>query len=890
MTERNLCLLTNIMPEGNLEDVIKHNENRKYYLFYSLLFAIMSLAVFSYFYLNGKTLISHGDGIRQHYKVFLYFSRYLKEIIHTLISSHKLVIPQWDFNIGEGSDILASLHYYAINDPFIFPIVFVPELYVYAYYDFIVILKMYLSGLAFICLCLYTGRKNFYAVLSGSMIYVFCYWVLLNASRHIFFLTPMLCMPLVILGVEKILREDKPGVFLWSVFLSAISQFYFFYMVVLLTVFYVAIRALTLYKTDVKKMLQLVWKLLLPALLGLGMAAIVVAPMFYILINNGRIGIDYALHLFYERFFYERLFAILLADDHPDSLCMGLAAPIILSLILSFRNVRKNTFLTAINVAMILFTIFPAFGKLFNGMGYVNNRWSFVIALVAAYTFVCEYEDFTDNRKLLMIAVPVFILAGMVSAWSRTLRVIVPCVIALAYTGSLFIKSKYRDMILLALVLVNLCFNADNVYSQRGSDRRAASSISVSEAQQIPQNNEAYELKQYLLEQGIMDHVKYSGSDLNDNVSMLNDLAGTSYYFSIANSYFADMRGQLGITEYSLYRFYSLDQRGTLFTLGNARYYLTPKGYDGLIPYDYQFEKTLHGYDLYEDSNALPWGYTYDKAISYDSWNKLDPVAKQEIMTEAIVVDEGKDAVSAPCTELSYRIKEESGLEATDTGIEASADQAAMVLELEERPAGEYYLYLGGLEYWDGRNYYDETLADVTIDVKADDTARTIEYHTNEYEFYNGRHEYAAYLGYYENGPKEVGLNFSNAGSYDFSELKVICADKIDYASKLKELAQESPSEIVFGTDELNVKITLSKEKYMLLAVPYAKGWKAYVDGKECEILRANACYMGLKLEAGSHEIRMVYETPYLKLGAIISVLSFVAVMACTMLRRRKSV
>ena len=190
---------------------------------------------------------------------------------------------------------------------------------------------------------------------------------------------------------------------------------------------------------------------------------------------------------------------------------------------------------------MILFTVFPAFGKLFNGMGYVNNRWSFVIALVAAYTFVCEYEDFTDNRKLLMIAVPVFILAGMVSAWSRTLRVIVPCVIALAYTGSLFIKSKYRDMILLALVLVNLCFNADNVYSQRGSDRRAASSISVSEAQQILRNNEAYELKQYLLEQGITDHVKYSGSDLNDNVSMLNDLAGTSYYFSIANSYIADM-------------------------------------------------------------------------------------------------------------------------------------------------------------------------------------------------------------------------------------------------------------------------------------------------------------------------------------------------------------
>ncbi|MBR4422023.1 MAG: YfhO family protein [Erysipelotrichaceae bacterium] len=859
-------------------------------MYYSLLFVITSLAVFSYFYLNGKTFISHGDGIRQHYKVFLYFSRYLKDILGNLIHQHKLIIPQWDFTIGEGSDILASLHYYAINDPFTFPVVFVPEKYVYAYYDFIILLKMYLSGLAFIHLCLYVKRDHFYAVLSGSMIYVFCYWVLLNASRHIFFLTPMLYMPLVILGVEKIIRENKPMVFIWSVFLSAISQFYFFYMIVLLTVFYVAIRALTLYRLDLKKIGSLIGKLLLGGIMALGMAAIVVAPMFYILLNNGRIGIDYALHLFYERFYYERLFTVLLADDHPDSLCMGLAAPVILSLILAFRNVRKDPFITSINMAMIVFIVFPFFGKLFNGMGYVNNRWSFVIALVAAYTFVCEYEEFTSHKKLLLIVVPVFIVAGMVSAWSRTLRVIVPCVIAMAYTGSLFLKWKYKEVLLLALIIINLCFNADNVYSQRGSDRRASSSISAAQAQIVAQDNEAYELKQYLEEAGIVGHIKYSGSDLNDNVSMLNGLAGTSYYFSIANSYVADMRGQLGITEYSLYRFYSLDQRGTLFTLGNARYYLTPEDYDGLIPYGFEYVKTLKGYDLYEDANALPWGYTYAKAISYEDWNQLDPVAKQEVMTKAIVVEGGQNQVSAPCTELSYVFKDAQDLEVTEKGFAASADKAGVTLQLNEKKAGEYYLYIGGLEYWDGHDYYEETLGDVTIDVKAEGITRTIEYHTNEYEFYNGRHEYVAYLGYYENDLNEVELELSNAGSYDFTKLEVICADKTEYTSRMKELAKECPSEITFGTDEIDCTITVNDERYMLLAVPYAKGWKAYVDGKEAEILRANSCYMALKLEAGTHAIHMTYETPFLKLGGLISVASFIVMAAYTMLKRHKKV
>ena len=867
---------------------MKKSKVFKYFISYSLLFLITGLIVFSYFYLNGKTFISHGDGIRQHYKVFLYFSRYLKTILSNLLHQHRLIIPQWDFTIGEGSNILASLHYYAINDPFSFLVAFVPEKYVYAYYDFIVVLKMYLSGLVFLQLCLYTKKENCYAVLSGSMIYVFCYWVLLNASRHIFFLTPMYCMPLVILGVERIIRENKLAVFVWSVFLSAISQFYFFYMIVVLTVFYVAIRALVLYRTDVKKMAALVGKLFLSALLGLGLAAIVVVPMIYILLNNGRIGIDYALHLFYERFYYERLFTILLADDHPDSLCIGVAAPVILSLILAFRNVRKNPFIASINLAMIVFVIFPFFGKLFNGMGYVNNRWSFVIALVAAYTFVNEYEEFDQNKKLLLIAVPVFILAGMVSAWSRTLRVIVPCVFALAYTGSLFMKWKHKEALLLLLIVLNLCFNADHVYSKRGSDQRALSSISAANAQTVAQDNEAYELKRYLQEENIEGHIKYSGSDLNDNVSMLNGLAGTSYYFSIANSYIADMRGQLGITEYSMYRFYSLDQRGTLLTLGNARYYLTPKGYEGLIPYGFEYVKTLNSYDLYEDANALPWGYTYEKAISYEEWNQLDPVAKQEIMTEAIVVEEGKDQVDASCTTLAYDWKDARDLEVKANKFEASVDNATVTLQLHDRKAGEYYLHIDGLDYWDGCDYYDDTLADVTINAKVNDLVRTIEYHTNEYEFYNGRHEYVAYLGYYENGLDEIELEFSNAGSYDFTKLQVICVDKTEYASRMKELAQESPSKIVFGTDEIDCTIHVGKDKYMLLGIPYAKGWKAYVDGKETKILRANSCYMALKLEAGTHEIHLAYETPFLKLGALISVVSFAAVIIYVIIKYRR--
>ena len=47
----------------------------------------------------------------------------------------------------------------------------------------------------------------------------------------------------------------------------------------------------------------------------------------------------------------------------------------------------------------LIMVSFPIFGRIFNGMGYIANRWSYALALVAAYTFVVQYEDFKKYKK-----------------------------------------------------------------------------------------------------------------------------------------------------------------------------------------------------------------------------------------------------------------------------------------------------------------------------------------------------------------------------------------------------------------------------------------------------------------------------------------------------------
>lgn len=90
---------------------------KKFFLLYSAAFLVCAALCYFWFIINKKTLIINSDGWRQHFAAFVYFGKYGREILETLFETHKFVLPQWDFSIGLGSDILTTLHFYAIGDP-----------------------------------------------------------------------------------------------------------------------------------------------------------------------------------------------------------------------------------------------------------------------------------------------------------------------------------------------------------------------------------------------------------------------------------------------------------------------------------------------------------------------------------------------------------------------------------------------------------------------------------------------------------------------------------------------------------------------------------------------------------------------------------------------------
>ncbi len=183
------------------------DDKKKYYALFTLVFSVIIVDIYSRFWFAGRTLIWKSDGWNQYYKGLIYYSEYLREIINNLLLGNGLIIPSWDYNLGEGADILTTLHYYGIGDPFLVFSILCPQKYLYIYYDLTIIAKLYLSGISFSCLCFYFINQGI-PVLAGTIAYVFCGWNIVHSIRYPSFIGPMIFFPLVILGIEKMAQSQ----------------------------------------------------------------------------------------------------------------------------------------------------------------------------------------------------------------------------------------------------------------------------------------------------------------------------------------------------------------------------------------------------------------------------------------------------------------------------------------------------------------------------------------------------------------------------------------------------------------------------------------------------------------------------------------------------------
>jgi hypothetical protein len=74
-----------------------------------------------------------------------------------------------------------------------------------------------------------------------------------------------------------------------------------------------------------------------------------------------------------------------------------------------------------------------------------------------------------------------------------------------------------------------------------------------------------------------------------------------------------------------------------------------------------------------------------------------------------------------------------------------------------------------------------------------------------------------------------------------------------------------------FGPHEISISVDAEMECYLVTSEVHYPGWRAYVDGLEAEMLRADYAFRAVKLSPGTHVVRMTYVPTFFRIGLLFS-------------------
>lgn len=919
------------------------NKRLRFYLLYTLLFCLLSILLYSPFLITRKSFLWELDGLTQHFNAFVYLGTWSREILKNLIFQHQLIIPMWEFSIGYGADIFTTLQYYVLGDPVSLFSVITPSAYAEKMYCLLILLRLYLSGIAFCAFCrkMGCGRAS---SLCGAFAYTFCCFAIYAAIRHPYFASPMIYLPLILLGAEKILRKEKPTFYVIMIFVATMSNFYFFYMLAILTVIYVAFRFFSLYKEQIwKNLSQFLLKFIGYSLIGVLMACVLFFPVCMAFLSDTRASNNYVYDFFYSRSYYESFLRAFTTDLDPGSWAVFGVTPIaFLGALGLFMEKKNHVWLKNIYVLLTVFLLLPTAGYIFNGFGYVSNRWVFGYAFISCFMFVLALPgllSLSKKKKAILGAVAIlYCLLCLFFEKSRQEFTMASCMLLMISLvvfwsadflpninwkhfriSSLRLAQGFVFIMVVLGILVNGIYRysiPEKDYISEFCDRSAAMDLlqhQRANAVDLIEDTNFYRLDQTA-----------TGSTAKRNYLLSDGISSTIGYWSLQNSLISDYLVSNSAYLKQSYVFYGLLSRSLLGPFACAAYFVCDSGQESYVPYGYEYvgsKKTFNGkkVKLYHTDNALPLGYTCDSWLPREEYDALSISQRQQAMLYgAVIEEEGQTAVSHLANAqpeyrdvtLSYTMEPNENVELSGNTLIVKENDSKVTLNFDCPAETELYVQFTNLQFESRSHYtfltqeeikgmtaYDREVMNrnlrywqeadqSTITSTCQKVTATATCYTTKSIYTHGRKDYLLNLNYSDKERTSLTITFEKSGIYTFDDLSVI-SQPVNMLEGCTDAMKEDVLENVeISTNCITGSISLDKEKLLCLSIPYSKGWTLYVDGKETDLLQTNVMYMGVPLTAGEHQIELRYTTPYLKIGLLLSGVGFAAFIAMLLILR----
>ena len=383
------------------------------------------------------------------------------------------------------------------------------------------------------------------------------------------------------------------------------------------------------------------------------------------------------------------------------------------------------------------------------------------------------------------------------------------------------------------------------------------------------------------------------------NLSIYYGYASTECFLSIGNKYVYQLNKELADNSYSTTSsIRGLGDRTKITTLLGTKYYIADEKNKKSIPYGYELLEENEKVKTYQNKFPLSIGNAYSEYLLKEDYEKLNPIQKEDSLIKAAVIDTKEELkglnmkkkqdltdIENSCYTVDYELIDKSQIlkekEKGKAKIITKKINQKIELKLSKIKDAELYVYISGFEYEGNSTHI------ITANFEGKNVAKRFENKISS-AYYQKEPEILLNLGYYEEVQGNIELTLSAKDTYLFDKIEVIAVPMNTYERAIQKLQQNELQQVTCTNQEIKGTIKVEEPSILQITTSYTKGWKAYVDNKKVDTIRVNTAFIGIPIEKGTHEVRLEYEVPNLKLGIISTATGIIMLSILAMTEKLK--
>ena len=789
------------------------------------------------------------DWVMQHTVIPDYF--------RTLFYETGNISPNLALNVGAGQNAY-YLSYYGLLNPFVLISYLFPFIKMIDYMIIIsIVIVIASSFLIYKWLC--NNNIDSKIAFISSILFMLMN-AFFHAHRHIMFVNYLPFLILGLIGIDKYFKEKKSGIYIISVFLMIMTSYYYSVGGLLCLLIYGIYKYIKINnKITIKSFLKEGILFLIPMFIGILMSFILLVPTLLAILSS-RSGISKTLSLG-ELLIPNFNFNTMLYDNYG----IGFTAISIIGLINGVICLKRDKKFLSICL-LIIFSI-PLFMYILNGMLYLRSKIFIPLSPIVIFLTSLFLNDLKNKKitiKKYMIVLIVVLIMAIVFKYNETYFYFD---LALTSIGIILLILK-KTKIFYIILIVTALFS--NITVNRNENYVTKDTYNNIKSQDI--NN----LINYTLDDKTfyrMDNL-IGDTSLNVNRVYNSNYFQTSIYSSTYNSYYKDFYDDV-VNNSIPYRNNLLraSTSNIMFeTLMGIKYVITD--IDN-VPTGYEKIAGSNDLGLYKNENVFTLGYASASLMSEADFMKLKYPYTNDVLLNYIVVDKDVPYTYKGMLEkidLSYELIGNLDIKKSDTNyIVDTIKKEKITLKLDEPFINKIIFVKFRLNKAPNCSSGDISITINNISNKL--TCKQWLYFNNNYEF-----EYVI------SSPKEIeelNIIFSK-GHFDISDIEL---HTLDYGEVLKAVSKVDKFQVDTKRTKGNIiegRIDVEEDGYFTTTIPYDKGFTIMVDEKQIEYELVNKAFIGFPISKGTHQIKMIYNSPGYKLGAIgslIGLFSFICVI-----------